>query len=207
MPNSSRSSSGPHGKVAKICLALLSSCYASAEIDEQNLAPMAISILVENCLDCHGRDKKERKGDLRLDQYEGATKDLGGYKAIEPGNPEKSELLLRLHPEDEDDLMPPIKTERSLTQKEIEVLRQWITAGATYPTHWAYRPIESSKPPKVNNESHVLNPIDRFVLARLDSLDQKPSPQADRRTLAKRLHYDLLGLPAPIERVDSFVEN
>jgi hypothetical protein len=168
---------------------------------------MALSILAENCLDCHGPDKKKRKGDLRLDQYEGATKDLGGYKAIEPGNPDKSELLIRLHPEDEDDLMPPKKTERSLTQKEIGILRQWITAGAPYPTHWAYRSIDPSKPPKVKNESHVLNPIDRFVLARLDSLNRKPSPQADRRTLAKRLHYDLLGLPAPIERVDTFVKN
>ncbi|MBT6851243.1 MAG: DUF1553 domain-containing protein [Opitutae bacterium] len=182
-------------------------CFASAAIEEQDLAPMAISILAENCLDCHGPDKKKRKGDLRLDRHEGATKDLGGHKAIEPGNPDKSELLTRLHPEDEDDLMPPKKTERSLTQKEIEILRQWITAGAAYPDHWAYSPIESSKPPKVNNESHVLNPIDRFVLARLDFLDQKPSPQADRRTLAKRLHYDLLGLPAPIARVDAFVEN
>ena len=153
---------------------------------------MALSILAENCLDCHGPDKKKRKGDLRLDQYEGATKDLGGHKAIEPGNPDKSELLTRLHPEDEDDLMPPIKTERSITQKEIEVLRQWITAGAPYPIHWAYRSIESSIPPKVNNESHVLNPIDRFVLARLDSLYQNPTPHADRRTLPKRLHNNLL---------------
>jgi hypothetical protein len=207
MPNSCRSSSGPHGKVARICLAIFPYCFASAAIEEQSLAPMAISILAENCLDCHGPDKKKRKGDLRLDQYEGATKDLGGYKAIEPGNPDKSELLTRLHPEDEDDLMPPKKTERSLTQKEIGILRQWIIVGAPYPTHWAYRSIESSKPPKVNNESHVLNPIDRFVLARLDSLDRKPSSRADRRTLAKRLHYDLLGLPAPIERVDTFVKN
>ena len=207
MPNSCRSSSGPHGKVARICLAIFPYCFASAAIEEQSLAPMALSILAENCLDCHGPDKKKRKGDLRLDQYEGATKDLGGYKAIEPGNPDKSELLTRLHPEDEDDLMPPKKTERSLTQEEIGILRQWIIVGAPYPTHWAYRSIESSKPPKVNNESHVLNPIDRFVLARLDSLDRKPSPRADRRTLAKRLHYDLLGLPAPIERVDTFVKN
>ncbi|MDA9962708.1 PSD1 and planctomycete cytochrome C domain-containing protein [Opitutales bacterium] len=207
MPTSYKLSFGPHGEVAKICLALLSPCFTSAAIDQQSLAPMALSILAENCLDCHGPDKKKRKGDLRLDQHEGATKDLGGHKAIDPGNPDKSELLIRLHPEDEDDLMPPKKTERSLTQKEIGVLRQWITAGAPYPTHWAYRSIESSIPPKVNNESDVLNPIDRFVLARLDSLDQKPSPRADRRTLVKRLHYDLLGLPAPIKRVDTFVED
>ena len=159
MPNSCRSSFGPHGKVARICLAIFPYCFASAAIEEQSLAPMALSILAENCLDCHGPDKKKRKGDLRLDQYEGATKDLGGYKAIEPGNPDKSELLTRLHPEDEDDLMPPKKTERSLTQEEIGILRQWIIVGAPYPTHWAYRSIKSSKPPKVNNESHVLQSI------------------------------------------------
>jgi len=207
MPNRHRPPFVKYGKVATILLPLFSFCYDSAAIQEKDLAPMAISILAENCLDCHGPDKKKRKGDLRLDQYEGATKDLGGYKAIEPGNPEKSELLIRLHPEDEDDLMPPSKTERSLTQKENMILRQWITAGAPYPTHWAYRLVESPKPPKVNNENHVFNSVDRFVLAKLDSLDQKPSPRADRRTLAKRLHYDLLGLPAPIERVETFIKD
>ena len=100
MPKSYKLSFVPPRTVVKVYLALLSPGFASAAIDEQSLAPMALSILAENCLDCHGPDKKKRKGDLRLDRHEGATKDLGGHKAIEPGNPDKSELLTRLHPED-----------------------------------------------------------------------------------------------------------
>jgi hypothetical protein len=80
MPNSCRSSFGPHGKVAMVCLVIFPHCFASAAIEEQSLAPMALSILAENCLDFHGPDKKKCKGDLRLDQYEGATKDLAVIK-------------------------------------------------------------------------------------------------------------------------------
>ena len=207
MHKASRKSLGLCWKAGRVFLASLPSCFASAAIEEQSLPSKALRLLAENCLECHGPDKKNRKGHLRLDTFEGATKDLGDYQAIKPGHPKMSELLVRLHPNDEDDLMPPKKTGRSLTQKEIEILRQWIIAGAPYPIHWAYRSIDSSEPPKVSNEINALNPIDRFVLARLGSFKLKPSPQADRRTLAKRLYYDLLGLPAPMERVNTFVQD
>ena len=177
---------------------------ANADVD---FADKARTILAENCIDCHGPDKEQRKAKLRLDLLEGATKDLGGYQAIMPGKPDQSELIARLVTDDKDDLMPPKKTGKSLTKQEIEVLRQWIGAGAAYPVHWAYRPIQPPPPPKTKHEKRVSNAIDRYVFSKLEKARQSPSPEADRRTLAKRLHYDLLGLPPDPARVDAFVND
>ena len=174
---------------------------------ERDLPAQAKAILAENCIDCHGPDKEQRKAKLRLDLLEGATKDLGGYQAIMAGKPEESELIARLVTDDEDDLMPPKKTGKSLTREEIETLRQWIKEGADYPVHWAYRPIAPPAPPKLKNENQISNPIDRYVLSKLEKAGQSPSPEADRRTLAKRLHYDLLGLPPTPAGVESFVKD
>ncbi|MFP6854181.1 MAG: c-type cytochrome domain-containing protein, partial [Opitutales bacterium] len=135
---------------------------------DANLAGKARAILAENCIDCHGPDKEQRKAKLRLDLLEGATRDLGGYQAVLPGKPEESELIARLVTDDEDDLMPPKKTGKSLTKEEIETLRQWIKEGASYPVHWAYRTIQPPAPPKLKNETRINNPIDRYVLSKLD---------------------------------------
>ena len=174
---------------------------------ETELFARAKTILAENCIDCHGPDKEQRKAKLRLDLLEGATKDLGGYQAIMPGKPEESELIARLITEEEDDLMPPKKTGKSLTKEEIDILRQWIKEGADYPVHWAYRPIRPTAPPKLKNEKLIINPIDRYVFSKLEKAGQTPSPEADRLTLAKRLHYDLLGLPPEPARVEAFAKD
>jgi hypothetical protein len=163
--------------------------------------------MAQNCFDCHGPDKEQRKADLRLDVREGAIKDLGGYQSVVPGKPEESELIARLITDDKDELMPPRKTGKSLSEAEIEILRQWIKQGADYPLHWSYSTIHPPTLPQLKKKERVQNPIDHFVFAKLESLNQTPSPEADRRTLAKRLHYDLIGLPPDPDRVDAFVND
>ena len=91
--------------------------------------------------------------------------------------------------------MPPMKTGKSLSQKEIDVLKQWIEEGAEYPVHWSFRPIRPPALPRLKKQEGVQSPIDHFVFAKLESMGHVPSPEADRRILARRLHYDLLGHP------------
>jgi mono/diheme cytochrome c family protein len=174
---------------------------------DSGIADKARAIMAENCFDCHGPDKKQRKAKLRLDLRDGAVMDLGGYQSVVPGNPDQSELIARLITNDKDELMPPMKTGKSLNREEIDILKQWIKEGADYPVHWAYRPIRLPALPQLKNMEGVQNPIDQFVLAKLESLNHPPSPEADRRTLAKRLHYDLLGLLPEPARVDNFVND
>src|SRR5437870_1857862 len=114
-------------------------------------------ILSENCFKCHGPDPKERKGGLRLDSLEGAQVDLGGYRAIVPGQPDKSELVRRITATDPDDKMPPPKSGKKLTPAEIALLRAWIKQGATYARHWSYiKPVRPALP-RVQNKSWAKN--------------------------------------------------
>ena len=180
---------------------LLSGITGLSVWGNSDIPAAARTILANKCLDCHGPDQKQRKGDVRLDTFEGATKDLGGYKAIDPGNPDKSVALELILTSDEDDRMPPVKTGKTLSKNEVEILRQWIKEGAIYPKHWAFSPISK---PKLEGTGH---PIDEIVQAKLKQAQIEPSPVADRRTLAKRLHYDLIGLPPTPERVEAFVND
>ncbi|MBT5915248.1 MAG: hypothetical protein HOH60_02755, partial [Opitutae bacterium] len=100
-------------------------------------------ILSEYCFHCHGPDKSTRKAKLRLDLSEGALRDLGGYSAVIPGKPEDSELVFRLHSEDKDELMPPPKTGKRLSEKQKKILEDWIKQGAEYEEHWSFLPIDT----------------------------------------------------------------
>jgi hypothetical protein len=164
-------------------------------------------ILSENCYKCHGPDDGERKAKLRFDVRSDALKPAkSGEIAIVPGAPEKSEMISRITAgTDSDDHMPPAKTGKTLTPAQIESVRRWIAQGATYATHWAY--IKPTRPtvPSVHNSKWPRNPIDNFILARLEKEGLKPSPQADRRTLIRRVSLDLTGLPPTIEEVDRFL--
>ncbi len=158
-------------------------------------------ILSNNCFHCHGPDEKERKGGkdgLRLDTPEGAFADIGGYAAIIPGNPEKSEFVRRITTDDSDDLMPPGKTGKKLTQREVGLLRDWIKAGGKYEKHWAY------EPPVRKAEA---GGIDSFISARLAKEKLALQPEADRSTLARRVTLDLTGLPPSSEEVDAFLKD
>lgn len=162
-------------------------------------------ILAENCFACHGPDSASRKAGLRLDSFEDAiatTKE--GKHAIVPGKPGESELIRRIQTTDEDDLMPPPKTKKHLTQQQKDLLRNWIAAGAKYQPHWSLIPPQRPPLPSVKAKSWVRNPIDAFVLNRLENAGLAPSPEADRRTLARRLSLDLTGLPPSPDLVRSF---
>jgi hypothetical protein len=163
-------------------------------------------ILSDFCFHCHGPDPAQRKAGLRLDTREGALRDLGGSRAVEPGQPDRSELLARLEAGDADDRMPPAETGRRLSPAQIETLRRWIAQGARYEPHWAFTPIARPAPPApaAPPPGWDASPIDRFVLARLEAEGLEPSPPAARETWLRRVTLDLTGLPPAPAEVDSF---
>lgn len=160
-------------------------------------------ILSENCFFCHGQDAQKREADLRLD-IESAAIDAG---AIDPGDPEGSGLIDRVFSEDESLQMPPKDSNRHLTQEQKQILLEWIKQGGKYQTHWAFQKLARPVPPKVKNESWIRNPIDRFVLAKLEDIGLSHSPEADRPTLIKRLSIDLVGIPPTPNEVQQFVQD
>jgi hypothetical protein len=169
-------------------------------------------ILSDNCFACHGPDEKERKGKFRLDIAEDALKPgKSGEIAIVPGAPEKSELIKRVTTTDEDDVMPPLKSKKKLTAQQIDLLKRWIAEGADYRVHWAFKKPERPTPPDVaklksrSSKFKVQNPIDAFVLAKLSQEKLKPSAEADKATLIRRVSLDLTGLPPTPEEVNAFV--
>ena len=164
-------------------------------------------ILSDKCYACHGPDPAVRQANLRLDIKEGTFSEPSGYPIIVPGKPEESELVLRITHDDIDRRMPPQNSNRQPTQEQIDTLVQWIAEGAEWEEHWAYIPPKRVELPEVKNPAWVKNPIDRFILSKLDAEELEPSSEADKRTLIRRLHFDLTGLlPTPGE-VDQFIRD
>ena len=164
-------------------------------------------ILSDKCYACHGPDKKKRKADLRLDIKESAFADRGGYFAIVPGKLLDSALYQRITAEDPKDRMPPLHSERSLNPKQIELLKRWIEAGADWQEHWSFSPPKRMDPPTVQNQAWVRNGIDRFILSRLEAEGIPASSEADKRTLIRRLTFDLTGLPPAPTEIHRFLED
>ncbi len=160
-------------------------------------------ILSENCFYCHGQDGQKREADLRLDDRQAAI-DSG---AIVPGDPGASTILERIHSTDPDVLMPPPDSNRRLSEEQKKLLDRWIKEGADYEQHWAFTPPKRPAAPEVKQSDWVRNDVDRFVLAKIEAAGLAPSPEADRATLIRRLHADLVGLPPTPEEVDAFVAN
>ncbi|HZV07445.1 MAG TPA: DUF1553 domain-containing protein [Gemmataceae bacterium] len=168
-------------------------------------------ILAENCFACHGADSAARKADLRLDRREDAIKS----EAIVPGDADKSALIERIFSDSKSQLMPPPKTKKKLTDAQKEILKRWIAEGAEYEAHWSFIPPKRPTPPAVRSHAErgneganwVRNPIDRFILAELEKRGLQPAPEADRRTLARRLSLDLVGLPPEPADVEAFVND
>lgn len=157
-------------------------------------------ILSDNCYACHGPDKNQRKGKLRLDVEEEALADRGGYSALVPGKPAQSELYSRITAEDESQRMPPAKFGKKLTKDQQELLRRWIEQGAKWQKHWSLIVPERPAVPEAARQ----NAIDYFIRERLDREGLKPADGADPRTLIRRLSFDLIGLPPTAEQVDAF---
>ena len=164
------------------------------------------AILSDNCFSCHGPDEMERKGKLRLDIREDALKPAkSGETAIVPGDPLKSQILARITTSDADEVMPPPKTGKKLTAQQVAQLRRWIQDGAKYEGHWAFTKPERPELPKVKAGKWSRNEIDRFILARLEQEGLKPSSEADKTTLIRRVSLDLTGLPPTPAEVDAFL--
>jgi len=167
-------------------------------------------ILSNNCFFCHGPDAKQREGSnggLRLDTPEGILAHVEGGQAVTPGDPQKSVILHRIRSQDPDSVMPPRSTGKSLTPQEIELLEAWIRQGAKYAAHWSYIKPQRPQLPDVQDPAWSRHEIDRFILARLEKERLRPSEEADRYTLARRVALDLTGLPPSIEEVDAFVQD
>jgi mono/diheme cytochrome c family protein len=160
-------------------------------------------ILAENCFACHGADSAARKADLRLDRRDDAIKS----EAVVPGDVEKSALMERILSDKKSQVMPPPKTKKKLTDAQKEILKRWIAQGAEYEPHWSFIPPKRPPLPAVRSEKWVRNPIDRFILAELEKRGLQPAPEADRRTLARRLSLDLTGLPPEPADVEAFVND
>ena len=158
-------------------------------------------ILSENCFYCHGVDGNKREADLRLDLREDAIE--GG--AIVPGDLEDSEMYHRIHSTEEDEIMPPPDSNRILSSEQKKILEQWILEGAKFEKHWAFVAPEQKTPPKVKQVEWVRNPVDSFVLQKLEENNLTPSPEARKETLIKRLYADLIGLPPTPQEVDAYL--
>ena len=197
-------------RITRLSLALLTAigaCSASAaEISfNRDIRP----ILSDNCFACHGPDEKGRKGNLRLDLRDAATREHKGSRGIHPGHPESSSIMARVVTSDPDDLMPPPDTNKSLTAEEIELLREWIKQGAEWQDHWAFvTPTRPEVPAASSGDSgQTINPIDNFIHRRLEQEGLSPSEEAQREILIRRVTFDLTGLPPTPEQVDAFVKD
>ncbi len=197
----------PHPLASLIAPAFLLASHGLAQTPpdfQRDIRP----ILSNNCFQCHGPDEKERKGGehgYRLDTAEGASADLGGYKAIVPGKPEESEVLKRILTKDEDDVMPPRKIGKKITDREVALLREWIKGGAKYAKHWSYeKPVRPAVPAIQNSKFKIQNSIDAFILARLEKEKLTMQPEADRHALIRRVSLDITGLPPTPEEADAF---
>jgi hypothetical protein len=158
-------------------------------------------ILSDYCYTCHGPAKSTRKANLRLDTQDGAG------TVVTPKKLHESELWLRITSKETDKQMPPAKFGRKLSEQQIDLLRRWIEQGAAWQEHWAF--IAPTRPalPRVKNAKWVRNPIDAFILHRLESEGMSPSPEALRETLIRRVTLDLTGMPPTVAEVDDFVRD
>ncbi len=165
-------------------IAALALCAGIATADDKPQYNHDIRpILFENCFSCHGPDSASRQAELRLDRREAAV----DKKAIQPGDPDASEMIRRIMSDDPDEQMPPPVTKKKLTAAEKQTLAKWIKAGAEYQPLWSLIAPVRAEMPKVGNGWWVRNPIDSFVAARLEQAGLSPAPEADRRTLVRRV--------------------
>jgi hypothetical protein len=165
-----------------------------------------LPLLSDRCFKCHGPDSAAREAGLRLDQREVATAELeSGATAIVPGDPAKSALVERIESSDPDIAMPPVDSGKTLSAAEKARLRRWVEQGAEYEPHWAFVAPTRPPVPEIAQGQRVNNPIDAFVLARLDAEGIEPSPRASKERLIRRVYFDLIGLPPTLEEIDEFL--
>jgi hypothetical protein len=163
-------------------------------------------ILSNSCYKCHGPDERQRKAGLRLDTQEGAFAKLeSGETAIVPGSSAKSAISQRLTSHDPDVKMPPPDSGKAISAEQIELIKSWIDEGAKFHRHWSFIPPQHPPAPPIKQPQEARNPIDRFIIARLEEAGLQPAPEADKTTLIRRATFDLTGLPPTIGAVDAFL--
>ncbi len=161
-------------------------------------------ILAKRCFSCHGPDASE--GGLQLHDRASAVSELdSGEPGIVPGKPEQSELLRRISTDDEAERMPP--EGKPLSESRIALIRRWISEGAAWEKHWAFRPPEAAAPPANSASDKDLHPIDAFIRAKLEQNGLQPAPRARKAVLLRRAYYDLTGLPPTPEEVAAFLDD
>ena len=157
------------------------------------------ALLSDACFHCHGPDSIAREGKLRLDDR---------ASAIKAGILSNGEMIERLLSKDPEERMPPPNSKRVLRSQDRTKLVQWLKAGAEWPEddrHWAFVPPVKPAAPKVEDKKWARGAIDRFILARLEEEGLKPSPEADKHTLLRRVTFDLTGMPPSPEEIDDFL--
>ena len=162
-------------------------------------------ILSDACFACHGPDSGRRKAGLRLDNEAGAFAEIEGRHPFRPGEPDESEAIQRVTSDDPEVRMPPPGAVRQLSKGEVDVLRKWVEQGAKWQEHWSLLPPKRPAVPAIREPGRARNPIDAFLLDRLDREGLRPSPEADRPTLIRRASLDLTGLPPTPEEVAAFL--
>lgn len=179
--------------------------HCSAAEAPPNFSRDILPILSDNCFHCHGPDAKTREGDLQLDTEAGALRKEDAV--IHPGKSADSKLFQRLLSSDPDEQMPPPKSNRKLSPAQIELIKQWIDSGAKWGKHWAYETPQRPALPEVKSNAWPKNPLDAFVLARLEREGLQPSPAAPRETLIRRVTLDLTGLPPTLAETEAFLRD
>ena len=193
--------------LAVSCYTLVLSIQADSAGSAIRYNKDVLPILSKHCFACHGPDKQQRKADLRLDTKDGLFATLDGKAVVSPGSPESSSLVERIQTHDPDDLMPPPESKNPMTQDQINLLIEWVRQGAEWEGHWAFVAPMTPDLPLVNQSEWVRNPIDRFVLSKLETKGLTPNEEADRATLIRRVAFDLTGLPPSPAEVEAFEEN
>ena len=191
-------------RYAAAACALLATFSAGAAEDisfNRDIRP----ILSDYCFHCHGPDSEKRKGGLRLDLEAEAKSPSDGRLPIRSGSPDQSTLIERILSQDPEEQMPPPKFGRRPSAEQVGKLREWIRRGAVWQPHWAFTPPVSPDIPRVSRADWVRNPIDAFVLQKLDREGITPSGDAPGEQLLRRLSLDLTGLPPSPEEVDAFL--
>ncbi|MCX7403522.1 MAG: PSD1 and planctomycete cytochrome C domain-containing protein [Planctomycetia bacterium] len=178
----------------------------AAELKKINFNSDIRPLLSDNCFQCHGPDDKKRQAGLRLDLREAALAiNESGDAALVPGDLQASGLVKRILSTDPEERMPPEESHKKLSDEQVDLLKRWVAEGAVYQGHWSFQPVERPAVPRVTDEKWPRNAIDHFLLARLEKENLKPSPEANQRTLLRRLSLDLTGLPPSPEEIASFL--
>ncbi|MEW5974268.1 MAG: DUF1553 domain-containing protein [Acidobacteriota bacterium] len=164
-------------------------------------------ILSENCFHCHGPDANTRMADLRLDTREGVFTRRENGTPVAPRNLEASLVYQRISAADPALRMPPESSHKTLTNEQKDTLKRWIAEGATWKEHWSFVPPSRASRPVVTKANWVRNPVDDFILAKLEAAGLEPAPEAGRRSLIRRVSLDLTGLPPSPEDVERFVND